>query len=54
MSVLAALFGVQSQRAHRRDFQYGDPIVFILAGIIALGLFIWVLVIVVKFVMSFV
>lgn len=40
MSVLAAFFGVQSERNRQRDFQQGQPIHFIIAGIILTVLFI--------------
>lgn len=40
MSVLAAFFGVQSERNRQRDFQHGKPIYFIVAGIILTVLFI--------------
>jgi hypothetical protein len=34
MSVLAAALGVQSSRNRERDFTHGDPVVFIVAGLI--------------------
>jgi len=34
MSVLAAMFGVQSTKSRERDFTHGNPLVFITVGII--------------------
>ena len=34
-SVLAAFFGVQSNRARVRDFTYGKPVHYILVGLLA-------------------
>ncbi len=39
-SVLAATMGVQSNRNRERDFKQGTPRVFIVAGLLATGLFI--------------
>ncbi len=33
-SLLSGLFGIQTQRNHEKDFQQGQPIDFIIAGII--------------------
>jgi len=33
-SVLAAAFGVQSNKNRERDFQHGKPVHFIIAGIV--------------------
>lgn len=46
-STLAALFGVQSQRNHQRDFANGSPLAFILMGVLLIALMIgslWLLV----------
>jgi uncharacterized membrane protein YidH (DUF202 family) len=32
-SVLAAMFGVQNHERHKRDFEEGDPMQFIVVGI---------------------
>jgi hypothetical protein len=39
-SVLAAALGVQSARNRQRDFEHGNPLVFIAAGLIFTILFI--------------
>jgi hypothetical protein len=51
-SVLAAMFGVQSQKARERDFQHGSPAAFIVVGLIAVTLFVLLLYGVVKWVMT--
>lgn len=40
MSVLAAAIGVQNSKNRERDFTYGNPLVFIVAGLIFTVLFI--------------
>ena len=40
LSVLAAALGVQSARNRQRDFEHGNPLVFIAAGLIFTILFI--------------
>ncbi len=52
LSVLAAMFGVQSSKNRERDFAKGRPAAYIIVGIIMTVLFILTLVLVVKFVMS--
>ncbi len=39
-SVLAAFFGVQSERRYRRDTTRGDPLHFIVIGLMATVLFV--------------
>jgi hypothetical protein len=39
-SVLAAAFGVQSRKNSERDFTKGNPVVFVIAGLIFTILFI--------------
>jgi hypothetical protein len=39
-SVLAALFGVQSEKARARDFTQGNPVVFIIIGALFIILFV--------------
>jgi len=43
LSVLAALFGVQSAKNRTRDFTAGSPAVFIIVGLLAVTLFVLVL-----------
>jgi len=40
LSIFAAVFGVQSEEKHKRDFEKGDATNFILGGIIFVILFI--------------
>ncbi|UCE88246.1 MAG: DUF2970 domain-containing protein [Pseudomonadota bacterium] len=51
-SVLASLFGVQSNRARARDFEHGKPSTYIIVGLIGVVLFILLLVLVVNIVLS--
>ena len=51
-SVLAAFFGVQSNRARERDFTKGKPSTYIILGIVLTILFILVIYGVVKLVLS--
>ena len=51
-SVLAALFGVQSQKNYERDFSYGKPWQYIVVGLIAVGIFIGLIITVVSIVLS--
>ncbi len=51
-SVLAAMVGIQSSKNRERDFRHGKPIHFIVAGLIAVALFILLLVGLVRFAMS--
>ena len=44
LSVLAAAIGVQNSRNRKRDFTYGNPLVFILAGLIFTVLFVMAIV----------
>jgi len=50
-SVLAAFFGVQSEKNRTRDFQHGRPIHYILVGLIMTLLFILLVWSVVKLVL---
>lgn len=43
LSVLAAMFGVQSEAARQRDFRQGNPWVFIALGIVGVFLFVLLL-----------
>ena len=40
MSVLAAALGVQNRKNRKRDFTHGNPVVFIIAGVIFTALFV--------------
>ena len=51
-SVLAAMLGVQKSKNYQRDFQYGKPRQYIILGIVFVTLFIFILVGVVKLVLS--
>ncbi|WP_041393840.1 DUF2970 domain-containing protein [Photobacterium profundum] len=44
ISVIAALFGVQSERNRQQDFNQQSPRPFIIGGIIAIGLFVALLI----------
>jgi uncharacterized membrane protein YidH (DUF202 family) len=44
ISVIAALFGVQSERNRQQDFNQQSPRPFIIGGIIAIGLFVVLLI----------
>ena len=43
-SVMAALFGVQSERNRRQDFSQPSPWPYLLAGIVGIGIFVGILV----------
>ncbi|NUY55273.1 MULTISPECIES: DUF2970 domain-containing protein [Salinivibrio] len=47
-SVIAALFGVQSQRNRERDFGYDSPAIYIITGVIMIGLVIGALLVIVS------
>ena len=51
-SVLASFFGVQSDKNRRRDFQHGNPMQFILVGIVLTILFIVAMIIIVKIILA--
>jgi hypothetical protein len=52
LSTFAAAFGVQSRKNHEQDFKHGKISVYIAAGIIFTALFIIVVFLVVKLVLS--
>lgn len=52
LSVIAAMFGVQSSKNRDRDFAKGRPAAYIIVGLIMTVLFILTLWLVVKFVLS--
>lgn len=47
-SVLAACFGVQSEKNMKKDVQQKDPYAYIITGIIVVGVFVWMLLFFVK------
>lgn len=53
-SVFAAAIGVQSKEKRARDFSRGKPIQFIMAGVVFAGIFVLVLVVAVRLVLSLV
>jgi len=51
-SVLAAFFGVQSSKVRERDFSKGNPLHFIIIGIVATTIFVLVVYGVVRLVLA--
>ena len=51
-SVLWALLGVQKNKNYERDFKHGKPSQYIIIGLVGVSLFIFIIVMVVKFVLS--
>lgn len=51
-SVLWAFLGVQKSKNHERDFKHGKPSQYIIVGLVVVGLFITILISVVKLVLS--
>jgi hypothetical protein len=51
-SVLAALFGVQSEQKRQHDFQTPKPLPYILVGIVLVALFILSLVLIVNTILA--
>ncbi|WP_025672715.1 DUF2970 domain-containing protein [Salinivibrio socompensis] len=49
-SVIAALFGVQSQHNRERDFGYDSPTIYIITGVIMIGIVVGALLVIVKWV----
>ena len=50
-SVLASFFGVQSDKNRKRDFQQGNPLHFIVAGLFLTAIFILLIVGIVKYIL---
>ncbi|CUA85510.1 DUF2970 domain-containing protein [Pseudidiomarina woesei] len=50
VSVLAALFGVQSDKNRQRDFNHGNPAVYVAIGAVFVVLFVLTLILVVNWV----
>ncbi|MEX2488252.1 MAG: DUF2970 domain-containing protein [Pseudomonadales bacterium] len=53
LSVIAAAIGVQSRKNRERDFSHGDPVTFIIAGLIFTVLFVVVLLGIVYLVLNY-
>lgn len=51
ISVLAAMFGVQSEKARKRDFQFGKPWHYVVVGLVMTTLFVLSIIVVVNLVM---
>jgi len=51
-SVMWAFLGVQKSKNYERDFKHGKPSQYIIIGLIGVSLFIFILIMVVKFVLS--
>lgn len=51
-SVLAAMFGVRSQRKYKTDFEQGSLAEFMVVGIIAVAIFVLILIAIVNVVVS--
>ena len=51
-SVIAAMFGVQNHKKHERDFQHGDPLQFIVVGVIFVAVFVLTLIWVVELILQ--
>ena len=51
-SVIASFFGVQSDKNRKRDFQHGNPMQFILVGLVLTVLFIVVMIVIVKIILT--
>jgi len=52
VSAAAAAFGVQSNKARQRDFSSGNPIAFVVVGLVFTLLFVLTILLVVFFVLS--
>ncbi len=51
-SVLAALLGVQSLKNYERDFKHGKPWQYIVIGLVGVGIFIFLVIMVVRFALA--
>lgn len=51
-STVAAFFGVQTPQARERDFEQGNPLAFIIAGIIGTAIFVIVLIVIVNLILA--
>jgi NhaP-type Na+/H+ or K+/H+ antiporter len=51
LSVIAALFGVQTEHNRQRDFQHGKPALYIAIGVVFIVLFVVTLLMIVNWVL---
>lgn len=51
-SVLSAFLGVQSSKNYERDFKYGKPWQYIVIGLVGVGIFIFLVIMAVRFALS--
>ncbi|TAA47617.1 DUF2970 domain-containing protein [Corallincola spongiicola] len=51
-AVVSAFFGVQSEAARKQDFQYHNPVPFIIAGIVMASMLVLTLIAVVSWVLD--
>jgi hypothetical protein len=51
-SVMWAFLGVQKNKNYERDFKHGKPSQYIIIGLVGVSLFIFIIVMIVKFVLS--
>ena len=51
-SVMWAFLGVQKSKNYERDFKHGKPSQYIIVGLIGVSIFIFILIMIVKFVLS--
>lgn len=51
-SILAGMFGVQSEKARARDFNQGNPLAYIAIGVVFLSLFILIIALLVRLALS--
>jgi len=51
-SVLAAFLGVQSRKNYERDFSHGKPWQYIVIGLVGVGIFIFLVIMAVRFALS--
>lgn len=51
-SVMWAFLGVQKSKNYERDFKHGKPSQYIIIGLIGVGIFISIIIMVVKYVLS--
>jgi len=52
LSVIAALFGVQTEHNRQRDFQHGKPALYIAIGVVFIVLFVFSLLLIVNWVLA--
>ncbi|MAZ43798.1 MAG: DUF2970 domain-containing protein [Legionellales bacterium] len=47
-SVLAAMLGVQNQKNREHDFKHGNPLIFVILGVVFTALFVGTLLLVIQ------